>query len=112
MANEQAKAHQTEADAKLKEAQTAKVMMETHLSPLQALMDGQGQPQQPGEYQLPPELQNMQAMADIGDPGQHAAQAGAGVQDASGSRTGKPQEMALDFVSAAADRAECAPRRR
>jgi hypothetical protein len=106
MANEQAKAHQTEADAKLKEAQTAQVMMETHLSPLQTLMDGQGQPQQPGEYQLPPELQNMQAAADIAETHastQHKqAQAFKTNQEAALA----PQSMALDFVSAAADRAE------
>src|SRR5256885_10134591 len=46
-------------DAKLKEAQTAKTMMEAQLSPIQALADAQGQPQQPGEYQVPPELQNI-----------------------------------------------------
>jgi hypothetical protein len=106
LANEQAKAHQTEADAKLKEAQTAKTMMETHLSPLQALIDGQGQPQQPVEYQLPPELQNAQAMADIQETQastQHKqAQAFKTHQEAAL----KPQEMALDFVSAEVDRAD------
>lgn len=58
MALEQAKVLQTNKDAELKAAQTVKTLVEAHAGPEQA-------PQQPQEFQLPPELQMGQAMAEI-----------------------------------------------
>jgi hypothetical protein len=82
------------------------------LSPLQDLMDGQGQPQQPQEYQLPPELQNAQAWPTSRKPRpstQHKqAQAFKTHQEAALQAAGN----ALDFVSAEGNAADArgAPR--
>jgi hypothetical protein len=105
MAGEQAKVKQTEADAQLKQAQTAKTMMEAKLAPLATMLDGQGQPmQQPGEYEVPPELQNAQAMADVEDTLASAEQKRAAAFKAQQEAALAPQKMRLDAMNAEADR--------
>jgi len=103
MAAGEAEVRQTQADAELKQAQTAKTLMEARLAPMQAAMDGQ-MPEQPQEYQLPPELQNAQAMADIEETAANAehkrAQAFKTVEEARLA----PQQMQMDVFNAAADR--------
>jgi len=108
MAGGQAKVHLDEAGAGLKEAQTAKTMIEARLAPAQmaadATMNGQGAPMAPQPYELPPELQNAQAMADIEETrasSQHKqAQAFKTEQEARLA----PQQMLFDLANANADR--------
>src|SRR5262249_32815878 len=58
----QAKVHQTEADARLKEAQTAKTMVEANVVPFKTAQGAR--PPSPQSYELPPEVQVAQALAD------------------------------------------------
>jgi len=103
MAEGQATIHQKEADAGLKEAQTQKTLIEAHLAPQQAMIDGMPQ-QQPQEFELPPEVQIGQAMAEITDKhasAQHKqAQAFKATQDA----VLAPKQMQMDLMNAEADR--------
>lgn len=103
----QAEVQETQASAELKQAQTIKTMAEAQALPAQIQADAMGnmmggQPQQ--EYQLPPELQNMQAMAEIEDK-----QAGAQHKRAQAFKTQQdallaPEQMRMDAMNADADR--------
>lgn len=61
---------ETEQSAFLKNAQGQKALVDAQMAPMQS-MGEQAPPMQPQEYELPPELQNAQAMATIQDT--HAA---------------------------------------
>lgn len=105
---EKAKTEQTQSDALLKRAQTAKTLTEAHLAPGQMAMDGQPSPAQPQPYELPPEIQNLKALAEIDDKrasSQHKrAQSLKVTQDAMLA----PQELQVDVVNAHADRMQAA----
>lgn len=102
----QAEVQNTQADTELKAAQAAKAYADAQLAPLQTLIDGQGQPvQQPGEYQVPPELQNAQAMADIEDTIAAARHKQAQAQKTMQDAMLAPQKMQMDMLNAEADRA-------
>lgn len=109
LAGEQAKVVQTQADAELKQAQTMKTMVEAQLHPQAVQNEGMaamfgGQPQ--GEHQVPPELQNMQAMADIENTQADTAQKHAAAYKTQQEGALAPQQMAMDQANAEADRRE------
>lgn len=108
LAEGQAKVQNINADSQLKGAQAAKAVADAHLAPLQALMDGQPGPMQPQEYEVPPELQNMQAMADIEETQANTAHKHAQAFKAQQDAMLAPQQMQMDFANAAADRKQAA----
>lgn len=101
MAGEVAKVKDTEAASELKKAQTAKTLVEAHMAPGQM----QGQPQEPQQFELPPDVQIRKAMAET-----DALQAKAGHTRAQAVKTAQeaalaPHEFAHQVRSAEADRA-------
>lgn len=103
MANAQAEVENVQADTQLKGAQAAKAIADAQLAPLQALMDGQ-QPMPQGEYQLPPELQNAQAMADIEETAANTEHKRAQAYKTQQEAVLAPQQMQMDVFNAEADR--------
>lgn len=102
------KARETGASADLKQAQAAKTMVEAQLAPQQIEADGLaalmgGQPQQQ-DYELPPELQNAQAMADIDNTQADTDKKRADAFKVHQEATLAPQKMQLDAQNAAEDR--------
>ena len=101
-------ARQKGADADLKEAQTAKTYVEAQMHP-QAVnneaLAAMGMPVQGGEYDLPPELQEAQAIADIEKTYSEVEknQAAAYKQQQEGQLA--PQQMMMEQQNAQADRA-------
>jgi hypothetical protein len=104
MAKEQAETEETKASAGLKEAQAIKALTDAQVAPMQALMDGQGAPMQPQEYEVPPELQNAQAMADIEETQASTAHKLAQAQKTQTEAALAPQQMVLEQQNAQADR--------
>lgn len=92
----------TEAGAGLKQAQTQKTLVEANLAPMQGM---EGQPQQPQSYEVPPELQNMQAMADIEDTQAAAAQKRAAAFKTQREGQLAPQQFMHQVASSHEDRA-------
>jgi hypothetical protein len=104
LAKSGAETAQKTADAELKQAQTIKTMVEAQVAPMQAMMDGQPGPMQPQEYELPPELQNAQAMAEIDDKQASADHKRAQTFKTTQEAMLAPQQMQLDHENAAEDR--------
>jgi hypothetical protein len=100
----QAKTQQISADAELKHAQTQKTLVEAHMTPMQMMMDGQPGPSQPQEYELPPELQNAEAVANIDATQAKADHSRAQAFKAHQEAALAPQQMQLDHMNAAEDR--------
>jgi hypothetical protein len=105
-----AKVASEEAGAGLKQAQTQKTLVDARLAP----MGGQGGAPQQIEYQLPPELQNAQAMADIDETHASAEQKRAAALKAQREGALAPTRFAHEVHSSDADRlvAELAARQR
>jgi len=103
MAGAKAEVENTQADTQLKGAQAMKAMADAHAKPLEAMMSGQpmGQPQ---EYEVPPELQNMQAMADIHETQANTAHKQAQAFKAQQEAALSPWQMTMDQANAEADR--------
>lgn len=95
---------ETEASGRLKDAQAQKALADAQVAPLQALMDGQPQPGQPQEYEVPPELQNMQAMADIEETRANTQHKQAQAFKTQQEGVLAPRQMAMDAANAEADR--------
>ncbi len=100
----QADVENKQADTELKGAQAAKALTEAHLAPLQAMMDGQAPPLQPQEHEIPPELQNAQAMADVEATHAKAAHTQAQALKTTQDAILAPHQMQLEAANAAADR--------
>lgn len=103
------KARETGANADLKQAQAAKTIVEAQLHPqavanegMAGMMGGQVQPQ---EYEVPPDLQNAQAMADIEKTYSEIEKNLAAAYKTQREGDLAPQQMMLEQQNAAADRA-------
>jgi hypothetical protein len=106
MAGAQEEIKNVAADTQLKQAQAMKAMVDAEVAPLQAIMDGQqpGPMMQPQEYEVPPELQNAQAMADIENTQADTDQKRAAAYKAQQEGALAPQKMAMEAQNAQADR--------
>jgi hypothetical protein len=98
-----------QASAQLKQAQAQKAMMEAQMHPqavqneaLAGMMGGQGQPQ---EYEVPAELQNEQAIADIQKTYSEVEKNQAAAYKAQQEGLIAPDKMIMEHENAAADRA-------
>jgi len=91
------------AEAQLKEAQAAKALAEAQVAPMEAMMDGQGQPI-PQEYEPPPELQDAREMAEIEEKRASAVLKYAQADKAQVETQLAPAQLAADQQNAQADR--------
>lgn len=103
LAGAMAEVEEVKASAQLKQAQAAKAVAEAQTAPLEAMMNGQGQPV-PQEYEPPPELQDAREMAEIEEKQASATLKYAQAGKAQVEMQLAPQQMELEAHNAAADR--------
>lgn len=101
MRGEAAKVADTEAAAGLKQAQTQKTLIEARIAPIQGM---EGPPPVNTEYQLPPEIQNAQAMAELMEKHASARQKDAQAYKLQRDADMAPHKMMQDAQDRAADR--------
>lgn len=99
----EAEVSEKEQSAVLKNAQAQKALADANVAPIAALGLGDGQPQ-PQEYELPPELQNAQAIAEIEDKQAGANQKNAAAYKLTREAELAPQKMMLEAKDRAEDR--------
>lgn len=100
------KARETGANADLKQAQAAKTIVEAQLHPQAVANEGMaGMMGQPQDYEVPAELQNAQAMADIEKTYSEVEKNRAAAYKTQREGDLAPQQMIIEQQNAAADRA-------